>query len=66
MKTAKEKLLVLQIMRGLAIILVLFCHAIAQINTDVLLEAIEEVITCFHMPIFFVIAGFLFQRGLSR
>ena len=66
MKTAKEKLPVLQIMRGLAIILVLFRHAIAQVNTDVLLEAIEEVITCFHMPIFFVIAGFLFQRGLSR
>lgn len=38
MKTAKEKLPVLQIMRGLAIILVLFRHAIAQVNTDVLLS----------------------------
>ena len=56
----------IQIMRGLAITIVLIRHAIAQVNTDVLLDAVEDIIICFHMPVFFVIAGFLFQRGLSK
>ena len=56
----------IQIMRGLAITIVLIRHAIAQVNTDVVLDAVEDIIICFHMPVFFMIAGFLFQRGLSK
>lgn len=66
METIRGKSDVIQIMRGIAIILVLFRHAIAQVNTDAVLDAIEEIIICFHMPVFFVIAGFLFQRGLNK
>lgn len=66
MEAAREKSDVIQIMRGIAIVLVLFRHAIAQVNADVVLDAIEEIIICFHMPVFFVIAGFLFQKGLTK
>ncbi len=61
-----EKNKTIQIMRGIAIVVVLIRHAIAQVNTDVLLDAVEDIIICFHMPVFFMIAGFLFQRGLSK
>lgn len=66
MEATKKKNDVLQIMRGIAIVLVLFRHAIAQVNADVVLDAIEEIIICFHMPVFFMIAGFLFQKGLTK
>jgi len=56
----------IQIMRGLAITIVLIRHASAQVNTDVLLDAVEDIIICFHMLVFFLITGFLFQRGLSK
>ena len=52
-------------MRGLAIIIVLIRHAIAQVNGDAVLDAAEEIIICFHMPVFFVIAGYLFQKKLD-
>lgn len=61
-----EKNKTIQIMRGLAIIIVLIRHAIAQINTDIVLDITKEIIICFHMPVFFVIAGYLFQNGINK
>lgn len=40
----------IQIMRGLAITIVLIRHAIAQVNTDVLLDAVEDIIICSICP----------------
>ena len=57
---------VIQIMRGIAIIVVLIRHAIAQVNTDFVLNSIREIIICFHMPAFFVIAGYLFQKNIHK
>lgn len=48
----------IQIMRGIAITVVLVRHAIAQVNAGIILTALEQIIICFHMPIFFVIAGY--------
>ena len=61
-----EKNKTIQIMRGLAIIIVLIRHAIAQVNTDIVLDITKEIIICFHMPVFFVIAGYLFQNGINK
>ena len=66
MEASTKKNEVLQIMRGIAIVFVLLRHTIAQVNADTVLSAIEQIIICFHMPVFFVIAGFLFQKGLYR
>lgn len=65
MGMSERKNMVIQIMRGLAIIIVLIRHAIAQVNGDAVLDAAEEIIICFHMPVFFVIAGYLFQKKLD-
>ena len=59
-----EKKQVIQILRALAIIIVLIRHAIAQVSTDVFLNSIESIIICFHMPIFFIIAGYLFNKNI--
>lgn len=56
----------IQIMRGIAIAVVLLRHAIAQVNTDAILDGAEQTIICFHMPVFFVIAGYLFQKQLGK
>jgi uncharacterized membrane protein YcfT len=62
----QEKNNVLQIMRGIAIVFVLLRHAIAQVETDSVLKAVEQIIICFHMPAFFIIAGYLYQKRLSK
>lgn len=62
----EQKNQTIQIMRGLAITIVLIRHAIAQVNTDAILGAAEQIIICFHMPVFFMIAGYLFQSGFKR
>ncbi len=56
-----EKKQEFQIARGLAIIFVLIHHAIAQVNSNVILDSLDYIIICFHMPVFFVIAGYLFE-----
>lgn len=56
----------IQIMRGLAIAIVLLRHAIAQVNTDAVLDMAEQIIICFHMPVFFVLAGYLFQNRIEK
>lgn len=66
MEAEKQKSSALQIMRGLAIILVLVRHAIAQVNADTVLNAVEQIIICFHMPAFFVISGYLFQKNYNK
>lgn len=56
----------IQIMRGLAIILVLIRHSLARVNTDIGLKVIEQIIICIHMPTFFVISGYLFQKQYNK
>lgn len=56
----------IQVMRGIAIAVVLLRHAIAQVNADAILGGTEQIIICFHMPVFFVIAGYLFQKQLGK
>lgn len=56
----------LQVMRGIAIVLVLVWHSISQVNRDPVLNGVGQIIICFHMPVFFVIAGFLFEKGLTK
>ena len=53
---AESKNQTIQIMRGIAIAIVLLRHAIAQVNRDAVLDVAEQIIICFHMPVFFVIA----------
>lgn len=53
---------IIQVLRGLAIILVLIRHAIAQVNQNNFLYYIEQIIICIHMPVFFLIAGYLYQK----
>lgn len=45
--------------KGIGIVLVVFAHVIA---THVVGAKLEEVITSFHMPIFFVLSGLFFSR----
>lgn len=61
-----EKNSTVQIMRGIAIIVVLLWHSISQVKTDWLLKGIGQLIICFHMPTFFAIAGYLFERNLNK
>lgn len=56
----------IQIMRGIAVTVVLLRHAIAQVNTNAILDGVEQIIICFHMPVFFVIAGYLFQKQFGK
>ena len=57
---------IIQIMRGLAIVMVLFHHAISKVEIKEALYVLDQIIICFHMPIFFMISGYLFQNGLNR
>ncbi|MCC8098052.1 MAG: acyltransferase family protein [Eubacterium sp.] len=56
----------LQILRGLAIIAVLIHHSISRINEEGILHSIDDIIICFHMPAFFIIAGYLYQKKMSK
>lgn len=53
-------------MRGIAIVIVILRHAIAQVNAGILLDSIQQIIICFHMPVFFVISGYLFQEKIEK
>lgn len=57
---------ILQIMRAVAIIIVLVRHGIACVNTGAFLNGMEQIIICFHMPAFFIISGYLFEKKLSK
>lgn len=63
---AESKNQTIQIMRGIAIAIVLLRHAIAQVNRDAVLDVAEQIIICFHMPVFFVVSGYLFQKQLKK
>lgn len=62
----KNRSSIIQIMRGLAIVMVLFHHAISKVEFKEALYIMDQIIICFHMPIFFMISGYLFQNGLNR
>lgn len=56
----------IQLMRGLAIIVVLMHHSISQISMrGTLLDVLDSILICFHMPTFFVISGYLYERSLA-
>lgn len=65
-KETKERSVVLQILRGMAIILVLFHHSSARVSGDIFLRSVESVIICIHMPVFFIISGYLYQKNLTK
>ena len=62
----KERSAAIQIMRGIAILLVLYHHASMQVDADGFLRGLRLVVTGFHMPVFFLIAGYLFQLKAAR
>ena len=48
-----EKVSTLQVMRGIAIILVLVWHSISQVNRNPVLNGLGQIIICFHIYISF-------------
>lgn len=66
MDTVKEKKVVLQVMRGIAVGFVLLRHAIAKADAGIVLNNMEQVIICFHMTVVFGIAGYLYQKKLNK
>ncbi|MCD7992347.1 MAG: acyltransferase [Clostridia bacterium] len=66
MQVTKAKDSTLQILRGLAITVVLVHHAISRIGVGGWMRNIDEILICFHMPAFFIVSGFLYQRNLKK
>ena len=62
MNDNKENNYIIQLVRALAIILVLIHHSIVNLNAGSLYTAFDSIIICFHMPIFFIISGYLFEN----
>ena len=58
----------IQLMRGIAIIIVLLHHSISLISggDGTVLNHLDSLIICFHMPTFFIISGYLYEKGLVR
>ncbi|WP_282039773.1 acyltransferase family protein [Saccharicrinis aurantiacus] len=60
----------LDIAKGLGIILVVYGHVARGINSSgiefKLFEKFDNAIYAFHMPLFFLISGFLFQKSISK
>ena len=56
----------IQILRAFAIILVLLHHSIVNSNVSIIGTNIDNVIICFHMPVFFLISGYLFELNLRK
>ncbi|MCD8157400.1 MAG: acyltransferase family protein, partial [Clostridiales bacterium] len=56
----------LQILRGLAITAVLLHHTISKTGGGSVLKGIDDILICFHMPAFFIIAGYLYQIKLDK
>ena len=66
MEIKKENDKIIQILRSLAIILVLIHHSIVNVNVDSILTSFDSIIICFHMPIFFLISGYLFELKIEN
>jgi fucose 4-O-acetylase-like acetyltransferase len=65
----KKDIVWLDYSRFIGIFLVVFCHSfptIAQWNDSKLAEAIWDYIYLFHMPLFFIISGYLYKQGESN
>lgn len=58
----------IQLMRGIAIIAVLMHHSISRISVGegTALDDLDSILISFHMPTFFIIAGYLYERGLVK
>ena len=66
MNEVQKRNILLQILRGFAIVLVLIRHAIAQVSSTPFILGMEKIIICLHMPVFFVLSGYLFEKNLSK
>ena len=66
METTQNKNNTLQVLRGLAIIVVLIHHSISRTNVGLVLQSIDDILICFHMPVFFIIAGYLYQNKINK
>lgn len=66
MDNEKKKNSIIQVLRALAIILVLIHHSITNINASAFGKTIDNIIICFHMPIFFLISGYLFESKIKK
>jgi len=56
---------VIDIMKGIGILLVVLGHAIQKNISDYQLNPLYNVIYSFHMPLFFIIAGYLLHKTLK-
>lgn len=58
----------IQVMRGVAIIIVLLHHSISGLSLaeNTALATLDSVLICVHMPIFFLIAGYLYEIKQSN
>ena len=63
METTQNKNNTLQV---LAIIVVLIHHSISRTNVGLVLQSIDDILICFHMPVFFIIAGYLYQNKINK
>ncbi len=66
LENASQRSITLQMLRGLAIIVVLIHHSISRTGGWVILHGIDDILICFHMPVFFIIAGYLYQNKISK
>lgn len=56
----------LQVMRGFAIVAVVAYHALTKLTNNFILDTTEQLIDFFHVSIFFLIAGFLFEKNWPK
>lgn len=59
----------IQLMRGIAIGVVLMHHSISQISPGgggTTLNDLDSILICFHMPTFFMISGYLYEMSLKQ
>ena len=57
---------IIQIMRGFAIVAVVAYHALTKFPKNFTLETTEQLMDFFHVNIFFVVSGFLFEKNWKR
>ena len=56
----------IQIMRGIAIIMVVLHHSLSLIETSRISDVTVHFVDMMHVNIFFVISGYLFQKSAAK
>lgn len=64
MKTGRSNLI--QIMRGIAITLIVTQHALSNISSNTAYQIVEKLIDRFGVVTFFIISGYLFQKNVRK